>query len=54
MTKQLKSGDRVSWKSHGGTAHGKVVKKLTSSTEIKGRVGPGGVDGLIVTFERSV
>ena len=36
MTKQLKSGDRVSWKSHGGTAHGKVVRKLTSSTSIKG------------------
>ena len=36
MTKQLKSGDRVSWKSHGGTAHGKVVKKLTSSMQIKG------------------
>jgi Hypervirulence associated proteins TUDOR domain len=36
MSKQLKSGDRVSWKSHGGTAQGKVVKKLTSSTQIKG------------------
>ena len=36
MTKQLKSGDRVTWKSHGGTAEGKVVKKLTSPTRIKG------------------
>lgn len=36
MTKQLRSGDRVSWNSHGGTAKGKVVKKLTSSTQIKG------------------
>jgi uncharacterized protein YijF (DUF1287 family) len=36
MSKQFKSGDRVSWKSHGGTAHGKVVKKLTSATQIKG------------------
>ena len=36
MTKLLKAGDRVSWKSHGGTAHGKVVRKLTSSTSIKG------------------
>jgi len=36
MTKQLKSGDRVTWKSHGGTAEGKVVKKLTSPTQIKG------------------
>jgi Hypervirulence associated proteins TUDOR domain len=36
MTKQLESGDRVSWKSHGGTANGKVVKKLSSTTQIKG------------------
>lgn len=36
MKKQLKSGDRVSWKSHGGTAKGKVVRKLTSPTQIKG------------------
>ncbi|MDO9361384.1 MAG: DUF2945 domain-containing protein [Sphingopyxis sp.] len=31
-----KSGDHVSWKSHGGTAKGKVVKKVTSPTKIKG------------------
>ena len=36
MTKQLKAGNRVSWKSHGGTAEGKVVRKLTSATQIKG------------------
>jgi hypothetical protein len=36
MTKELKSGDRVSWSSHGGKAHGKVVKKLTKPMEIKG------------------
>ena len=36
MTKQLKAGDRVSWKSHGGTAEGKIVKKLTEPTQIKG------------------
>jgi hypothetical protein len=36
MTKQLKAGDRVTWKSHGGTAEGKVVRKLTSATRIKG------------------
>ena len=35
MTETLKSGDKVSWKSHGGTAHGKVVKKLTSPMTIK-------------------
>ena len=34
--KSLKAGDKVSWKSHGGTAHGKVVRKLTSETHIKG------------------
>ena len=36
MAKSLKAGDKVSWKSHGGTAHGKVVRKLTSATRIKG------------------
>ena len=36
MTKELKSGDRVSWKSRSGTAKGKVVRKLTSATRIKG------------------
>jgi hypothetical protein len=36
MTKQLKSGDKVSWKSPGGTAEGKVVRKLTGPTKIKG------------------
>lgn len=29
-------GDKVSWKSQGGTAHGKVVKKQTTPTNIKG------------------
>jgi len=32
----VKTGDTVTWKSHGGTAHGKVVKKQTSDTKIKG------------------
>ena len=36
MAIHLKKGDKVSWKSPGGTAHGKVVKKQTSETEIKG------------------
>lgn len=30
-----KAGDAVSWKSHGGEAHGKVIKKITSPTKIK-------------------
>lgn len=32
----LKKGDKVTWNSHGGTARGKVVKKQTSDTRIKG------------------
>ena len=36
MAEQLKPGARVEWKSHGGEAHGKVVKKQTSPTKIKG------------------
>jgi hypothetical protein len=36
MSKSLKAGDKVSWKSHGGEAHGKVVKKVTAPMTIKG------------------
>jgi len=36
MVKQLKAGDRVTWQSHGGTARGKVVRKLTAETQIRG------------------
>ena len=36
MAKDLKPGDRVSWSSHGGMAHGKVVRKVTSAMMIKG------------------
>lgn len=36
MTKQLKAGDKVSWKSHAGTAEGEVVRKVTSRMKIKG------------------
>ncbi|WP_408988114.1 DUF2945 domain-containing protein [Sphingomonas sp. SUN019] len=32
----LKKGDKVTWNSHGGTAHGKVEKKQTEPTTIKG------------------
>jgi len=35
MAKTLKTGDHVNWKSHGGTAEGKVVSKLTAPTTIK-------------------
>jgi hypothetical protein len=33
--KSPKTGDDVSWKSHAGEAHGKVVRKLTSPTRMK-------------------
>jgi hypothetical protein len=36
MSKDLKSGDRVTWNSHGGKAEGKVVRKVTSPMTIKG------------------
>lgn len=34
---EFKKGDKVEWDSHGGTAVGKVVKKITSDTEAAGR-----------------
>ena len=36
MTDRLKAGDRVTWSSHGGNAHGKVVRKVTRPMTIKG------------------
>lgn len=36
MTKTLKKGDAVSWESSGGHSEGKIVKKQTSPTRIKG------------------
>lgn len=36
MVNTFEKGDKVSWKSHGGEAHGKVVRKLTEPTTIKG------------------
>ncbi len=35
MAEDLKAGDKVKWKSHGGEAHGHVEKKITSDTKIK-------------------
>ncbi len=32
----FKKGDKVTWKSHGGEAHGTVEKKQTGPTDIKG------------------
>jgi hypothetical protein len=36
MAKTLRAGDKVAWKSHGGTARGKVVRKVSSPMTIKG------------------
>ena len=36
MKNEPQPGDVVSWKSHGGEAHGKVIKKITEPTRIKG------------------
>ncbi len=36
MSDALSKGDRVKWRSHGGEAQGKVVKKQTGPTRIKG------------------
>ena len=36
MSDRIKVGDRVAWKSSGGRSVGKVVKKQTSRTRIKG------------------
>jgi hypothetical protein len=37
MADDIKKGDHVSWKSHGGTAEGTVEKKITEDTEEAGR-----------------
>jgi len=36
MTSEFKAGDKVEWHSPQGTVQGKVKKKLTSHTAIKG------------------
>ena len=35
---KVKTGDRVEWNSHGGTAEGEVVKTLTRRTSVKGHI----------------
>ena len=44
MTKEFSKGDRVTWKSHGGTAEGTVERKITSDTEASGRTVRAGED----------
>ncbi|MER6467063.1 DUF2945 domain-containing protein [Streptomyces sp. NPDC001288] len=35
--KDLRKGDKVTWKSHGGDAEGEVEKKITDRVEAAGR-----------------
>ena len=37
MARTFSRGDKVQWNSHGGTAVGTVLKKITSRTEAGGR-----------------
>lgn len=46
------SGDKLEQTLNEHAAQGWRLRAITS-TEVKGRVGPGGVEGLLVTFERS-
>jgi hypothetical protein len=45
------SGDKLERILNDNARDGWQLKAITS-TEVKGRVGPGGVEGLLVTFER--
>ena len=47
------SGDKLEKMLNQHAAHGWQLNAITS-VEVKGRVGPGGVEGLLVTFERPV
>jgi hypothetical protein len=47
------SGERLEQLLNQHAEQGWRLKAITS-TEVKGRVGPGGVEGLLVTFERQV
>jgi hypothetical protein len=47
------SGDKLEKILNDQAAEGWQLKAITSA-EIKGRLGPGGVEGLLVTFERVV
>jgi hypothetical protein len=45
------SGDKLEKLLNEHARQGWQLKAITS-TEVKGRVGPGGIEGLLVTFER--
>jgi uncharacterized protein DUF4177 len=46
------SGDKLETLLNEHGREGWQLKSITS-VEVKGRIGPGGVDGLLVTFERA-
>jgi hypothetical protein len=37
LVSEFSKGDRVRWRSHGGTAVGEVIRKITEDTEAGGR-----------------
>jgi hypothetical protein len=47
------SGDKLERVLNDRAREGWQLKAITA-TEVKGRVGPGGVEGILVTFERAV
>jgi hypothetical protein len=47
------SGDKLQKILNEQAASGWQLKAITA-TEVKGRLGPGGVEGLLITFERPV
>ena len=46
------SGDKLEKVLNEHAAQGWQLRAITA-TEVKGRVGPGGVEGILVTFERA-
>ena len=47
------SGDKLEKVLNQHAAQGWQLRAITS-VEVKGRVGPGGVEGVLVTFERAI
>jgi hypothetical protein len=47
------SGERLEKLLNENAAQGWRLRAITSA-DVKGRVGPGGVEGLLITFERQV
>lgn len=54
MTASFSKGDKVKWNSPGGEAHGKVVRRQTGPTRIKGHkvaASPGNPQFIVETEE---